>query len=101
VTRLRDLALGIVLVRALDRVRRGRSRGADTTAAPAAPGRPGPRTPLLAFTLGAFVAGAVLMFVFEAAVTRVLGVAALFAFVVAGVFLIADPRWLAADDGSG
>jgi hypothetical protein len=38
------------------------------------------------------------MFVFDAAVTRVAGVAALFCFVVAGVFLIADPRWLAGSE---
>ena len=44
-------------------------------------------------------AGLVLMIGFEAAVTRVLGVLALFAFIVLGVFLIADPELLDADDG--
>jgi hypothetical protein len=44
------------------------------------------------------VAGLVLMIGFELAVTRVLGVLALFAFIVTGVFLIADPEFLARDD---
>jgi hypothetical protein len=35
---------------------------------------------------------------FEAAVTRVLGVLALFAFVVIGVFVIADPEFLGRED---
>jgi hypothetical protein len=43
-------------------------------------------------------AGLVLMIGFEAAVTRVLGVLALFAFIVLGVFLIADPELLDSDD---
>jgi hypothetical protein len=43
-------------------------------------------------------AGLLLMLLFEAWFTRVLGVAALFAFIVSGVFLIADPVFLAADD---
>ena len=45
-----------------------------------------------------FVVGVVLMVAFESAITRVLGVAALFAFIVAGVFAIADPAALADDD---
>jgi hypothetical protein len=47
-----------------------------------------------AFAVACFVVGVVLMVAFEYAVTRVLGVAALFAFIVAGVFVIADPRVL-------
>jgi hypothetical protein len=43
-------------------------------------------------------AGLVLMIFFEAVVTRIFGVLALFAFIVLGVFLIADPKFLAADD---
>ena len=35
---------------------------------------------------------------FEAVVTRILGVSALFAFIVSGVFLIADPAFLGPDD---
>ena len=44
-----------------------------------------------AFVVASFVVGVVLMVAFESWVTRVLGVAALFAFIVAGVFVIADP----------
>ena len=35
---------------------------------------------------------------FENAITRVFGLLALFAFIVIGVFLIADPAFLAAED---
>jgi hypothetical protein len=54
---------------------------------PVPPGRP--RGPLVALTLGAFAVGAPLMLLFEAWYTRVVGVLALFTFVVAGVFVIA------------
>ena len=43
-------------------------------------------------------AGLLLMLLFETWFTRLLGVAALFAFIVSGVFLIADPAFLAPDD---
>ena len=45
----------------------------------------------LALMLGSFAAGLVLMVGFEHVVTRILGVLALFCFLVTGVFLIADP----------
>ena len=48
--------------------------------------------------LGCLVAGLALMLVFDNAITRVLGVLALFAFIVIGVFLIADPAFLAEED---
>ena len=35
---------------------------------------------------------------FEATLTRILGMALLIAFIVSGVFLIADPAFLAEDD---
>ena len=38
------------------------------------------------------------MLAFEALVTRILGVTALFAFIVSGVFLIADPDFLGPDE---
>jgi len=47
---------------------------------------------------GCLAVGLVLMIGFEAAITRVLGVLALFAFIVIGVFLIADPELLDPDD---
>jgi hypothetical protein len=53
---------------------------------------------LLGFMFTCLGAGLLLMLLFEAWSTRLLGVAALFAFIVSGVFLIADPTFLAADD---
>jgi hypothetical protein len=50
-----------------------------------------------AVPIACFVIGLVLMVGFEATVTRILGVALLFAFIVSGVFLIADPVFLAKD----
>jgi hypothetical protein len=50
---------------------------------------------LLALTLGCFVVGVVTMVVLELA----LGVVLLFAFIVMGVFLIADPVFLDEEDG--
>jgi hypothetical protein len=57
---------------------------------PEATARPGRAVPALAL----LAVGALTMLVFESAVTRVIGVLALFGFVVAGAFAIADPRWL-------
>jgi len=54
------------------------------------------RLPVLA--LAAFVLGVVLMIPFESAITRILGVALLFAAIVAGVFAIANPELLSDDD---
>ena len=51
-----------------------------------------------AFMLGSFAVGIVLMLGFEATITRVLGMAALIAFMVSGVFLVADPTMLDPDD---
>jgi hypothetical protein len=49
------------------------------------------RRALSALIAVCFLAGVVLMILFDAAITRVLGVACLFGFVAAGLFLIADP----------
>jgi hypothetical protein len=51
--------------------------------------------------LGCLVVGMGLMLAFESALSRVAGLLALFAFIVIGVFLIADPAFLAAEDGDG
>lgn len=59
------------------------------------------KRPLLALMLGSLLVGVVLMVPFDAPVTRILGVAALFTFIVSGVFLIADPAFLAAADDDG
>jgi hypothetical protein len=52
----------------------------------------------VAFMLACLGVGLLLMVLFEAWYTRLAGVACLFAFIVTGVFLIADPAFLAADD---
>ena len=52
----------------------------------------------LALMFGSLAVGLVLMIGFEAVVTRVVGVLALFTFIVTGVFLIADPAFLERDD---
>ena len=54
------------------------------------------RLPLIA--LGSFALGVALMIPFEYWFTRILGVAALVAAIVAGVFAIATPELLAAED---
>jgi hypothetical protein len=53
---------------------------------------------LPAIALGCFVLGVALMIPFDHVVTRVLGVAALFAAIVVGVFAIATPEFLAEDE---
>jgi hypothetical protein len=54
-----------------------------------------------ALPLACFGIALVLMLAFDGTLTRVLGVAALFAFIVSGVFAIADPAFLDEEpDGS-
>ena len=48
--------------------------------------------------LACLVVGVVLMVGFEEWYTRLFGVLALFAFIITGVFLIADPKFLERDD---
>jgi hypothetical protein len=48
--------------------------------------------------LGCLGVGLVAMLAFESTITRVVGVLALFAFIVIGVFLIADPEFLAREE---
>jgi hypothetical protein len=54
--------------------------------------------PLLVLMLASLVAGVALMVFFEATFTRIAGVTLLFTFIVSGVFLIADPAVLGADE---
>jgi hypothetical protein len=54
------------------------------------------RLPLVA--LASFALGVALMIPFEATITRILGVAALFGAIVAGVFAIASPELLSDDE---
>lgn len=53
-----------------------------------------------AIPIACFAAGVVLMVGFEATITRILGVLLLFAFIVSGVFLLADPAFLEIEDDS-
>ncbi len=57
------------------------------------------RLPLVA--VGLFILGVLLMIPFEAWYTRVLGVGCLFAAIVTGVFAIATPEFLEAEDDEG
>jgi hypothetical protein len=66
--------------------------------------RPAPsvrRRPLLVFMFACLGVGLLLMLLFEAWVTRAVGVIALFGFIVTGVFVVADPAFLAAEDDEG
>jgi len=56
------------------------------------------RRPLLLFMFACLGVGMVLMLLFEHWTTRLAGITALFAFIVSGVFLIADPAFLAVED---
>ena len=56
------------------------------------------RRPLVVLMLASVAVGLVLMIGFEASVTRIFGVLALFVFIVSGVFLIADPEFLGHDE---
>ena len=71
--------------------------GDRTAGASAGATRPGrPRLGVVA--LGFFVIGVILMIPFEATATRILGVTALFAFIATGLFAIARPDFLGADE---
>ncbi len=101
--RLRDVVAGVALLGVLDRVvarparpggsrlerrLRRRSRAAEA---------PAPRDPrLFKLMLGSFVVGAFLLLVFESGLAHTPALILLFAFIVTGVFLVADPRFLAA-----
>jgi hypothetical protein len=106
-----DFALGLVLRAVLGRVQRkpgegatprlrrrrgGRSSASSPRTRPAA--APARRGPLMAATLGSFALGVPLMIIFEATLTRILGVLLLFAFITCGVFLIADPAFLEGEE---
>ena len=56
------------------------------------------RRPLLLFMFACLGVGMLLMLLFEHWTTRLAGITALFAFIVSGVFLIADPAFLAVED---
>lgn len=85
--------LGVV-----DKVARVGRREPGAAAVPRVEPVPPPRTPLLLAMLGCFALGLPLMIVFEFALTRILGVALMFAFIVMGVFLIANPAFLGQEE---
>ena len=58
------------------------------------PSEPVRSRPLLYLMFASLAVGLVLMLIFHAPLTRIIGVAALFTFIVSGVFLIADPAFL-------
>jgi hypothetical protein len=74
------------------RARRARRRERAAVRAPA--GETPPRPARAAPALALLAVGAITLLLFDSTATRVIGVLALFGFVVAGVFAIADPRWL-------
>lgn len=53
---------------------------------------------LLPPTLAAVGIGTVAMLLFDSTATRIVGVLGIFAFIVLGVFMIATPEYLSADD---
>jgi hypothetical protein len=52
---------------------------------------------LLGFAAASFAIGAALMLFFESTLSRIVGLAGLFAFIVAGLFLVAAPSFLEGD----
>ena len=83
--------------------RKRRGRGRRPTRHPAA--TPGPRAhtqprrgPAFVVMMGAIALALPLMLLFESPYTLAVGVVLLFTFVVAGVFAIADPAFLEADE---
>ena len=52
----------------------------------------------VALMFGSLAVGLVLMIGFEAMLTRIVGVLALFTFIITGVFLIDDPAFLERED---
>ncbi len=91
--RVSDFALGLVVRGVLGRLQRppkpraprARGRGASSSRR---------ITPHLLATLTCFALGVPLMIIFEHTLTRILGVSLMFAFIVSGVFLVADPGFL-------
>jgi hypothetical protein len=111
--RLLELAAGLLLRRILGqpaaerkatmaRTGRGRARAPRPAAAASAETRPEPpgraRGPLVGVMLGSLALGALLMLLFEVWYTRLVGVLALFAFVVCGVAAITGSGLLDPDD---
>jgi hypothetical protein len=99
----RELPLAIVLKRALapprpSRRARPARRAAPQPATAEQPAASPRRGPIAVVALAALIVGCGLLIPFDAWFARLLGVLALFAFIVAGVFAIATPALLDRDD---
>lgn len=91
-----DLLLGVALARGvIAGVRRAAVDGRRRRAARAPVVVRDAR--LLGLVLGCFAVGAPMVVLFEETVVRILGAVILCGFIVAGVFLVADPAFLAPD----
>jgi hypothetical protein len=96
---LRNVALAVAVRFVLGRIERpSRHAPPADRRQPARDSRPLSRRPLAAAMLVSLVVAVGAMVPFEHPATRAVGVAAIFAFIVSGVFLIADPRWLDGDE---
>ncbi len=87
---LPTVAAGLLVKAVIDRVPAPKP---DERPAPRpAPGRPKGR--LVNFVLASLAVTLVFMIVFHATITRIIGVTAMVAFIVGGVFLVASPSFL-------
>lgn len=101
-SRLREVTLGALLLRVLALVGADGPRGGATAAPRRIPDQPfvvdAPRDGrLLGATLACLAVGSFVMLMFNSGLARVIGVALMVAFVVCGLFLVVDPRWLGED----
>jgi hypothetical protein len=92
--RVSDFALGLVVRGVLGRLARPPKRKPPRARSRSKGSAAGRRSPLLLATLSCFALGLPLMVIFEHTITRILGVGLMFAFIVSGVFLVADPAFL-------
>ena len=95
--RLLELAAALVMKRILGPARTPAAPPVLPTAAPSGAAS-AERRPLALVALTALAVGFVLLVVFDAWLTRLIGVLALFTFIVAGVFAIATPQLLDGED---
>lgn len=77
----------------------GRRRRRSESRTPRTP-QPAPRGPLFALMLASGGIAVPLMIIFDSPITRIVGVLGLFAFIVAGVFVIADPAFLEQEESA-
>jgi hypothetical protein len=95
----RGFALKLVLDKLADRPparakgAKQRRRARNPSLSVAQP-RPAPRGPMFAVMLASAAVAVPLMIIFDSPITRIVGVLGLFAFIVSGVFVIADPAFL-------